>query len=68
MIATLLCAQLTAHPLLKVVVAALTRFLSAEGSAEPRLDARTTIRRIEKRFKHKSNTKSAVYRANSGKK
>jgi hypothetical protein len=43
----------------------LTRFLGAEGLAEPRLGAIVTIRRVGQRFKQKCDTKSAVYKANS---
>jgi hypothetical protein len=47
---------------------ALTRFLGAEGSAEPRLGAIVTTRRAGLRFEQKSDTKSAVYEANSSRK
>jgi hypothetical protein len=46
----------------------LTRFLSAKGLAEPRLGAIVTTRRVGERFKQKSDTKSAVYKANSSRK
>jgi hypothetical protein len=46
----------------------LTRFLSAEGLAEPHLGAIVTTRRVGQRFKQKRDTKSAVYKANSSRK